>query len=69
MMFSPVVFVHPLRVARMRWLTIAMSLAWLVFAAAAIVAKLAPPEWVVAGLVVTAAYFLALPILRHSPLA
>jgi phosphatidylcholine synthase len=69
MMFSPIVFVHPLRVARMRWLTIAMSLAWLVLAAVAIVTKLTPPPWVVAGLVVTAAYFLVLPLLRHSPLA
>ena len=69
MMFSPVVFVHPLRVVRMRWLTIAMSVAWFIFAAAAIVTKLAPPEWVVGGLVVTAVYFLALPLLRHSPVA
>ncbi len=69
MMFSPIVFVHPLRVARVRWLTIAMSVAWFVFAAAAIVQKLTPSEWVVGGLVVTAAYFLALPFLRHSPLA
>ena len=72
MMFAPVVFVHPLRVAKMRWLTIAMSIAWFVFAAAAILQNLEPAPWVKAGLVVTAAYFLALPFLpflRHSPWA
>src|SRR5579871_4833306 len=69
MMFSPLVFVHPLRVARFRWLTIAMSMAWFLLAAASIVAKLAPPQWVIIGLIVTAVYFLALPLLRGSPLA
>jgi hypothetical protein len=28
---------------------------------------LSPPGWVAGGLIVTAAYFLALPLLRHSP--
>ena len=69
MMFSPVVFVHPLRVAKLRVVTIAMSGAWFAFAAAAIVERLTPPGWIVGGLVVTAAYFLALPFLRHSPWA
>jgi phosphatidylcholine synthase len=69
LMFSPVVFVHPLRVARLRGLTIAMTVAWFVFAAAAIAESLSPAGWVVGGLVVTAAYFLALPLLRHSPWA
>jgi phosphatidylcholine synthase len=69
MMFSPIVFVHPLRVARLRGLTIAMTLAWFAFAAAAIVEKLSPSDWVIGGLVATAVYFLALPLLRHSPWA
>jgi phosphatidylcholine synthase len=69
MMFSPVVFVHPLRVAKLRRLTIAMTVAWFAFAAAAIVEKLSPSGWVVGGLAVTAVYFLALPLLRHSPWA
>jgi len=69
LMFTPIVFVHPLRVVRVRALTIAMSFAWFALAAIAIAEKLAPPAWVGWGLIATAAYFLALPLLRHSPLA
>ena len=69
MMFSPIVFVHPLRVTKLRRLTIAMTLAWFAFAAMAIVEKLSPSGWVTGGLIATAAYFLALPLLRHSPWA
>ena len=38
-------------------------------AALAIFDNLAPPLWVVAGMIATAAYFLSLPLLRHSPWA
>jgi phosphatidylcholine synthase len=69
LMFTPIVFVHPLRVVRLRGLTIAITLAWFAFAAAAIVKNLAPPAWVNWGLIATAAYFLALPLMRGSPLA
>jgi phosphatidylcholine synthase len=66
LMFAPIVFVHPLRVARMRGLTIAMMLAWFALAAIAIVENLRPSAWVACGLIATAAYFLALPLRRHS---
>jgi len=69
LMFAPIAFVHPLRVVRLRALTIAMTIAWFAFAALAIVNDLAPPAWVAAGLVATAVYFLALPLVRHSPWA
>ena len=69
LMFTPIVFVHPLRVVRVRALTIAMSFAWFALAAIAIAEKLAPPAWVGWGLIATAAYFLALPLMRHSPFA
>jgi phosphatidylcholine synthase len=69
LMFTPIVFIHPLRVARLRSLTIAMTCAWFAFAATAIVQNLAPQAWVGWGLIATAAYFLSLPLLRHSPLA
>jgi phosphatidylcholine synthase len=69
LMFTPIVFVHPLRVLRVRALTIAMTFAWFALAAIAIAEKLAPPAWVGWGLIATAAYFLWLPLLRHSPLA
>jgi len=69
MMFSPIVFVHPLRVVKLRRLTIAMTVAWFALATAAIVENLSPSPWVTGGLIATAAYFLALPLLRHSPWA
>ena len=69
LMFAPIVFVHPLRVVRLRRLTIAMTVAWFGFAALAIVDDLAPPWWGTAGLMATGAYFLGLPLLRHSPWA
>ncbi len=68
-MYSPIVFVHPLRVVKLRRLTIAMTVAWFAFAAMAIAEKLTPSGWVTGGLIATAAYFLALPLLRHSPWA
>jgi phosphatidylcholine synthase len=66
LMFAPVVFVHPLRVVRMRPATIAATLAWILFAGAAIIQRLEPDPWVKIGLIATALYFLALPFLRHS---
>src|SRR6202044_1046031 len=69
LMVTPVVFIHPLSVARMRGPTIAIWLAWFALAALAIAENLAPQPWVGWGLIVTAAYFLGLPFLRHSPLA
>jgi phosphatidylcholine synthase len=69
LMFAPIVFVHPLRVERLRVWTIAATLAWFVFAALAIVERLEPDLWVKLGLIVTALYFLSLPLLRHSPWA
>ena len=69
LMFTPIVFVHPLRVARLRAPTIAMTFAWFALAAVAIFEKLSPPAWVGWGLIATAAYFLGLPLLRGSPLA
>lgn len=68
-MFAPIVSVHPLRVVRLRAPTIAMTIAWFAFAALAVFYGLSPPLWVVAGMVATALYFLALPLLRHSPWA
>jgi phosphatidylcholine synthase len=69
LMFTPIVFIHPLRVVRLRGLTIAMTVAWFALAATAIAEKLSPQAWVGWGLMATAVYFLGLPLLRHSPLA
>jgi phosphatidylcholine synthase len=59
--------VHPLRVVRLRGLTIAMTVAWFALAAIAIAEKLAPPAWVNWGLIATAAYFLILPCMKRQP--
>src|SRR5271157_4463549 len=55
-MFAPVVFVHPLRVVKLRGLTIATSIAWFALAAIAIAEDLSPSGWVVWGLIATVAY-------------
>jgi phosphatidylcholine synthase len=67
MMFMPIAFVHPLRVVRLRALTIGMTIGWFVFAAIAVIQNLSPSGWVIGGLVLTAVHFLALPLMRHSP--
>ncbi len=67
MMFAPVVFVHPLRVVKLRALTIAATFAWFALACFAVFEGLQPQLWVKVGFVAIAAYFLGLPLLRHSP--
>ncbi len=67
LMFAPIVFVHPLRVVKMRHLTIAATLVWCALAFIAVLQGLQPALWVKIGFVAVAAYFLALPLLRHSP--
>lgn len=66
LMFAPIVFVHPMRVERMRWPTLAATALWALCAALAIWRDLAPGFWVKAGLVATALYFFGLPLQRHS---
>jgi phosphatidylcholine synthase len=69
LMFTPIVFVHPLRVHRMRAATIAATALWCLCAILATFDGLSPGVWVKAGLLVTAVYLVALPLLRHSPWA
>jgi phosphatidylcholine synthase len=68
-MFAPIVHVHPLRVVRMRFWTIAATIAWCIFAVLAVSQHLEADLWVKLGLVGTALYFVGLPFLRHSPWA
>ena len=68
-MFAPIVFVHPMRVTKLRPLTIAVSLAFFALAGVALWRDLAAPGWLQAGFLAVAVYFLALPLLRHSPWA
>ena len=69
LLFAPVVFVHPMRVRRLRPVTLAVTMVWFVFATLAWNASLRPGWEIVAGLVACAGYVLALPLLRGSPWA
>jgi len=55
--FAPFKFVHPMRVARMRALTISALVLWALLALLAVLADLDPGPWVAGGLVVLAVYF------------
>jgi phosphatidylcholine synthase len=66
-MFLPIAFVHPLRVEKMRALTIGVSIAFFALSAVALAQKLEVEPWVKLGFIAVAAYFLALPFFRHSP--
>ncbi len=66
LMFAPIVFVHPMRVEKMRGPTLAATLLWAACAVLAVWRDLAPGFWVKAGLILSAVYFFALPLQRHS---
>ena len=68
-MFAPIVFVHPLRVKRLRYVTIAVCVIFFALAGVAILQDLRADAWVKAGFLAVAAYFFTLPLLRHSPWA
>ena len=55
-MFVPIKFVHPVRTARWRWLTLPMAFAWTFFAGWAAWVEFDPESWAHWGLVVTSLY-------------
>jgi phosphatidylcholine synthase len=59
MMFTRVKFIHPVRTARWRWLTLPMALAWTFFAAWAAWVEFHPQSWAHWGLVVTSLYLVS----------
>lgn len=64
-MFVPVAFVHPLRVKRLRPVTLAVTFVWGAAAIAAVAQDLAAASFgVKAALIGTGCYFLALPLFR-----
>ena len=66
-MFVPVAFVHPLRVQRLRPVTLVVTVIWGGAAIAAVAQDLAAASFIVkAALVVTGCYFLALPLFREG---
>ena len=68
-MFAPFVFVHPVRVVRLRALTTVMLALWAFSAALALANGLSGSLVAKAGLAITAIYFLALPLMRKTPFA
>jgi phosphatidylcholine synthase len=58
--FVPFKFVHPMRVARMRALTMSALVLWLLLAFLAVRDDLDPGPWVAGALVVVAVYFVAI---------
>ena len=68
-MFTPVVFVHPVRVTRLRAITTLMLAVWVASAALSLASDFGPNLYAKIGLAVSAMYFLALPFARRSPFA
>ncbi|MEY1554686.1 phosphatidylcholine/phosphatidylserine synthase [Yoonia sp. R2331] len=58
-MFLPVKFVHPVRTARWRMITLPMAFAWVIFAGWAAWVNFAPESWAHWGLMVTSVYLVA----------
>ncbi len=68
-MFAPVVFVHPLRVEKLRVVTVLVCIAFFGLAGAAVVQDFQVGWGIRAGFLAVAAYVLALPFFRASPWA
>lgn len=62
--FVPILSVHPFRVARLRRLTCLLTIAWAGAAAVAVANPFPSPLWVQVLLIVTAAYFAGVGLLR-----
>jgi phosphatidylcholine synthase len=57
--FAPFKFLHPMRVARLRWLNVAAVIAWSALALIEVLNGLDAGPWVAGGLVVIALYVVA----------
>jgi phosphatidylcholine synthase len=62
--FVPIPFLHPLRVRRLRWLTLLLLVIWVAMAAITFAYDLSPPPYATIALVVIGLYFLAAGIFR-----
>src|SRR5271168_176436 len=62
--FTPIHFIHPVRVPRRRLLNLAALLLWAVLAASALAKGLDSPVWVAAALAAIAIYFVIVGLLR-----
>lgn len=64
--FAPIHFIHPVRIARLRMLTIAALVLWGLLALYAVVENLAPGFWIVTALCLLAIYFVAIGLVRRQ---
>ncbi|MCB2110746.1 CDP-alcohol phosphatidyltransferase family protein [Albidovulum sp.] len=64
-MFTNLKFVHPVRTARWRWLTLPMAVAWVGFAARAAWVDFAPGEIAHSGLAITSLYLLGAGVVQE----
>ena len=64
-MFTPLKFIHPVRTARWRMLSLPMALGWTFFAGWAAWVDFYPQSWALWGLVVTSAYLLFAGVLQQ----
>lgn len=62
--FAPIAFVHPVRVRRLRPLTLAATFLWSIFAVVAVAQRLDPDAIVIAALCALGLYFVTLGLLR-----
>ena len=68
-MFAPIVVVHPMRVVRLRWMTLAVCAVGGALGLTELAMDFAAPVWVKLGLAACGLYALALPLARSSPWA
>jgi phosphatidylcholine synthase len=64
--FLPIPFLHPLRVTRWRWLTVAALMLWGGLALVTIRRDFMPGPWIVAALCLLAIYFIMAGLIRSS---
>jgi phosphatidylcholine synthase len=64
--FLPVPFVHPFRVRRGRFISIALLVVWSVLACVTLLRGMMPGPWITAALCVIALYFLGAGLLRRA---
>jgi phosphatidylcholine synthase len=64
--FLPIPFVHPLRVARLRVLTLSLLAIWSVLATVTLLRDMMPGPFITAGLCAIALYFLGAGLLRRA---
>jgi len=65
--FAPIVFVHPLRVEKLRYVTLSLLVVWSLLALYAIWQNMEPDVWVTRALCLIGAYFVVLGYFRKAP--